>query len=101
MNLPFLNARNVVIMGLGIFTIRFALLGSAGRHSRFLAAIQQYRPLQTGAALAWVAAPQFVVVWIAAILIGFHSTAHRHGRGLCNRRRGVLDGGACGFLLGR
>ncbi len=66
-NLRFLSARNVLILGSGIFMIRFALLGSLLVVPSFLGAIQQYRPLQTGGALAWVAAPQFVVVWIAAI----------------------------------
>ena len=67
LNLGFLGARNVLIMGLGIFTIRFSLLGSLLVIPSFLGNVQQYRPLQTGEALAWVAAPQFAVVWIAAI----------------------------------
>ncbi len=70
-NLKFLAARNVVILGFGIFTIRFALLGSLLIVPGFLGAIQQYRPIQTGAALAWIAAPQFVVVLVAAILAVF------------------------------
>jgi DHA2 family multidrug resistance protein len=70
-NLAFLNARNVAILGLGIFTIRFSLLGSLVVIPSFLANIAHYRPIQTGAALAWVAAPQFVVVWIAAIVAVF------------------------------
>jgi len=70
-NLPFLNARNVVILGLGVFTIRFALLSPLAAIPGFLGSIAQYRPIQTGAALAWVAAPQFVLVWIAAISIVF------------------------------
>jgi DHA2 family multidrug resistance protein len=71
LNLRFLSTRNVIIIGLGIFTIRFSLLGSLIVVPSFLGAIQQYRPLQTGAALAWMAAPQFVVVWIAAIVAVF------------------------------
>jgi DHA2 family multidrug resistance protein len=70
-NLRFLNARNVAIIGLGIFTIRFSLLGSLVVIPSFLGGIAQYRPMQTGAALAWVAAPQFVVVWTAAIAAVF------------------------------
>ena len=66
-NLPFLNARNVVIIGLGIFFIRFSLLAPLVMIPGFLANIPQYRPLQTGQALAWVAVPQFVLVWLAAI----------------------------------
>ena len=70
-NLPFLNARNIIILGLGVFTIRFSLLGPLAGIPGFLGGIPQYRPLQTGAALAWVAAPQFVLVWIAAIAVVF------------------------------
>lgn len=70
-NLPFLNARNIVILGLGVFTIRFALLAPLAGIPGFLGSIQQYRPIQVGAALAWVAAPQFVLVWIAAIAAVF------------------------------
>jgi MFS transporter, DHA2 family, multidrug resistance protein len=70
-NLPFLNARNIIILGLGIFFIRFSLLASLVMIPGFLANIQQYRPLQTGHALAWVAAPQFVLVWLAAIALVF------------------------------
>jgi MFS transporter, DHA2 family, multidrug resistance protein len=71
LNLRFLSARNVVIIGLGIFVIRFSLLGSLLVIPSFLSGIAQYRPLQTGAALAWMSAPQFVVVWIAAIVSVF------------------------------
>jgi DHA2 family multidrug resistance protein len=70
-NLPFLNARNIVILGLGVFTIRFALLAPLAGIPGFLGSIQQYRPIQIGAALAWVAAPQFVLVWIAAVAAVF------------------------------
>jgi MFS transporter, DHA2 family, multidrug resistance protein len=70
-NLGFLGSRNTLIIGSGIFMIRFALLGSLLVVPSFLGAIQQYRPLETGRALAWVAAPQFVVVWIAAIVCVF------------------------------
>jgi DHA2 family multidrug resistance protein len=70
-NLSFLKSRNVLIIGMGIFVIRFSLLGSLLVIPSFLGAIQQYRPLQTGEALAWVAAPQFAVVWIAAIVSVF------------------------------
>jgi DHA2 family multidrug resistance protein len=66
-NLPFLNARNVFIMGLGIVTIRFSLLAPLAAIPGFLGSIAHYRPLQTGTTLAWVAIPQFVLVWVAAI----------------------------------
>jgi DHA2 family multidrug resistance protein len=66
-NLPFLNARNIIILGLGIVTIRFALLAPLSAIPGFLGSIAQYRPIQTGAALAWIAIPQFVLVLVAAI----------------------------------
>jgi DHA2 family multidrug resistance protein len=71
LNLRFLATRNVVIIGLGIFAIRFSLLASLVVVPSFLSAVAHYRPLQTGAALAWMSAPQFVVVWVAAIACVF------------------------------
>lgn len=71
LNLRFLSARNVLILGAGIFVIRFVLLGPLLVVPSFLSAIPQYRPLQTGAALAWVAGPQFLVVWAAAVAAVF------------------------------
>ena len=70
-NLPFLNARNIIILGLGIFFIRFSLLANLVMIPGFLANIQQYRPVQTGHSLEWVAAPQFVLVWLVAIALMF------------------------------
>jgi DHA2 family multidrug resistance protein len=35
----------------------------------FLGNVQHYRAIQTGRALAWVAAPQFVIVWLVAVII--------------------------------
>lgn len=66
-SLPFLNARSLIILGLGIVTIRFAFLASLAAIPGFLGSIAQYRPIQTGAALAWIAIPQFVLVWLVAI----------------------------------
>jgi DHA2 family multidrug resistance protein len=70
-NLRFLGSRNVLIIGLGIFVIRFSLLGPLLIVPNFLGTIAKYRPLETGEALAWVAAPQFLVVWIAAVVCVF------------------------------
>jgi len=70
-NLPFLNARNLIIMGLGIVTIRFALLAPLGVIPGFLGSIAQYRPIQTGTSLAWIAIPQFLLVLAAAFSISF------------------------------
>jgi MFS transporter, DHA2 family, multidrug resistance protein len=70
-NLPFLNARNIIILGLGIVIIRFVLLAPLAAIPGFLGSIAQYRPIETGAALAWVAIPQFALVWVAALLTVF------------------------------
>jgi len=70
-NLPFLTARNVIILGLGIVAIRFALLAPVAAIPGFLGGVARYRPIETGAALAWVAIPQFALVLIAAILTVF------------------------------
>jgi DHA2 family multidrug resistance protein len=70
-NLPFLKARSVLILGLGIVALHFALLASGAAIPGFLGNIAQYRPMETGATLAWVAAPQFVLVWIVAMCVVF------------------------------
>jgi DHA2 family multidrug resistance protein len=71
LNLSFLRARNIWLIGMGIFAIRFSLLGSLLVEPSFLSAIPGYRPLETGAALAWVAAPQFLVVWLTVFAVVF------------------------------
>ena len=68
-SLSFLNNRNIVILGLGIIVFRFTQLATVVLESSFLANLRQYRPLETGHALAWVALPMFVVVWLVAVLI--------------------------------
>jgi DHA2 family multidrug resistance protein len=67
--LEFLNSRNIIILASSIFVFRFVLLVEYVLIPAFLGNIQRYRPVQTGQALAWVAAPQFVVVWLVAALI--------------------------------
>ena len=73
-NLPFLRPRNVIVLGLGIFCLRFFLLGSLLVIPTFLGNIQRYNPILTGKALAWMAAPEFVLVWIVAIATVFISS---------------------------
>lgn len=68
-NLPFLNARNVIILASSIFVFRFVMLTSIVLIPGFLGNIQRYRPVETGHALAWIALPQLVVVWLAAVLV--------------------------------
>jgi MFS transporter, DHA2 family, multidrug resistance protein len=68
-NLAFLKTRNIIILASSIFVFRFTLLAEYLVIPAFLGNIQRYRPLQTGQALAWVAAPQFLVVWLIAVII--------------------------------
>ncbi|MBV8553306.1 MAG: MFS transporter, partial [Acidobacteriaceae bacterium] len=67
--LDFLNRRNIIIAGLAIFMFKFAHLSTITVIPGFLGNVQRYRALQTGHALAWVAVPMFVVVWLVAALI--------------------------------
>jgi DHA2 family multidrug resistance protein len=69
LKLDFLNSRNIIIIGLSIFIFKFAHLATIVLVPGFLSNIQQYRPLQTGHALAWVAVPMFAVVWLVAAII--------------------------------
>ncbi len=67
--LSFLNRRNIIIFALSIFVFKFVHLATIMLVPGFLANIHGYRPLDTGKALAWVAAPMFAVVWLVAVLV--------------------------------
>lgn len=69
LNLAFLNNRNIIILASSIFVFRFVLLTAYVLIPGFLGNIQRYRALQTGHALAWVAIPQLVVVWLVALIV--------------------------------
>jgi DHA2 family multidrug resistance protein len=68
-NLSFLNARNTIILGISIFVFRFGHLATIVLIPAFLGNIHQYRAVETGRALAWVAVPQFAVVWLVALMV--------------------------------
>ena len=68
-NLSFLNRRNTIILSLSIFFFKFSHLATIVLIPNFLGNVAGYKPLQTGAALAWVAIPMFVVVWLVALLV--------------------------------
>jgi len=70
-NLSFLNSRNIVILAMSIFVFRFVQLATVLLIPGYLGNIQRYRAVETGHALAWVAAPQFVLVWLVAIVVIF------------------------------
>jgi DHA2 family multidrug resistance protein len=75
LDLSFLNSRNIIVLALSIFTFKFVHLATIILVPGFLANVQQYRPLETGRALAWVAVPMFAVVWLVAIIV-----IHTHSR---------------------
>jgi DHA2 family multidrug resistance protein len=69
LKLSFLNRRNIVILALSIFVFKFGHLSTTVLIPGFLGNIPQYRPLETGHALAWTALPMFAVVWLVAMVI--------------------------------
>jgi MFS transporter, DHA2 family, multidrug resistance protein len=74
LNLSFLNSRNIIILSLSIFVFKFVHLSALILVPGFLGNIQQYRSLQIGHTLVWVAIPMFVVVWLVAAVI-IHTTS--------------------------
>ncbi len=71
LDLAFLSKRNIVVIGLSIFVFKFAQLATLVLVPSFLENIHDYRPLQVGDALAWVALPMFATVWVIAIVVVF------------------------------
>jgi MFS transporter, DHA2 family, multidrug resistance protein len=69
LSLSFLNRRNTIILAFSIFVFKFVHLSALVLVPGFLNTIQAYRPLETGRALAWVAIPMFVMVWLVAWLV--------------------------------
>jgi len=65
-NLRFLLQRNILILGGGLFTMRFALLSILVLVPGYLGAVQGYRPLETGRVLLWLAIPVLVMGVVAA-----------------------------------
>jgi len=68
-NIPFLGQRNILILAISLFGLRFMILAIALLVPAFLGAIQGYRPLETGRVLLWVAAPQLLVGFVGAWLM--------------------------------
>jgi DHA2 family multidrug resistance protein len=64
--LSFLLNRNTLILGAGLFSFRFTLLAIILLIPGYLAAIQHYRPLETGPVLLWVMVPQIAMGLITA-----------------------------------
>ena len=67
--LSFLNRRNTIILALSVSVFKFVHLSAIVLVPGFLNTIRQYRPLETGHALAWVAVPMLAMVWAVAVLV--------------------------------
>ena len=68
-NLPFLAHRNTLILAASLFSFRVVMLAIAFLIPSFLGAIQNYRALQTGTVMTWVALPQLVMGFLTARLM--------------------------------
>jgi DHA2 family multidrug resistance protein len=71
---PFLNLRlllhgNLVLILLNLAAIRFIILSTAYIIPTYLQAVQNFRELQVGQVLLWIALPQFVIVLPLAMLL--------------------------------
>ena len=64
--LSFLWQRNTLLLGVGLFTLRFCLLTILVLIPGYLGAVQGYRPLETGRVLLWLAVPTLVMGVCAA-----------------------------------
>ncbi len=91
LNLSFLNRRNTIILALSIFVFKFVHLATIVLVPGFLGNIQQYRPLETGQALAWVAVPMFAVVWLVAVMVIYTNSRLTLTLGLTTCRGRLLD----------
>jgi len=90
-NISFIGARNALILSLSIFVFKFVHLATVQLIPGLLGTIHQYRPLETGRALAWVAIPQFAVVWLVAVLVIYTSSRLILAAGL------TISAGACWY----
>jgi MFS transporter, DHA2 family, multidrug resistance protein len=70
-DLSFVSSRNFVILAMSIVVFKFVHLATIILIPGFLGNIQRYRAVETGDALAWIAIPQFAVVWIVAAAVLF------------------------------
>ncbi len=67
---PFIRRWNTVLLGITVMLFRFVLLASVVLIPSYLAAIQGYRPEQTGTVLLWLAIPEFLAGAFAVYLLG-------------------------------
>jgi DHA2 family multidrug resistance protein len=68
-NLRFLLHRNTLILGYGLFSVRFVLLSLLALIPGYLGVVQGYRPLEIGRVLLWSLIPIVVGGFVAARLM--------------------------------
>ena len=68
-NLSFLARRNTLLLGFGIFSLRFVLLAIVLLLPSYLGTVQSYRPLQTGTILLWLVPPVLAMGTLASRLM--------------------------------
>jgi DHA2 family multidrug resistance protein len=69
-NYPFLRRGNTILLGLVVMLFRFVLLAGVVLIPSYLAAIQGYRPEETGNVLLWLALPQLLAGLVGVYLLG-------------------------------
>jgi len=65
-NLSFLARRNTLLLGFGLFSLRFVLLAIILLLPSYLGTVQSYRPVQTGTVLLWLVLPVMAMATLAA-----------------------------------
>ena len=68
-DLPFLNNRNIILLGFTVLFFRFVLLSSVVLVPAYLGTIRGYRSEQTGVVLLWGAVPEFLAGALAVYLL--------------------------------
>jgi DHA2 family multidrug resistance protein len=69
LNLPLLLRGNLLILLLALACVRLIILSTAYIIPTYLQAVQNFRELQVGVVLLWIALPQFVIVVPLALLL--------------------------------
>ncbi|MCK8787718.1 MFS transporter [Roseomonas sp. NAR14] len=69
-NLRFLLGRNILLLVVLLALYRFVLLATAYLIPQYLQTVQNFRSLEVGAVLVWIAVPQFLLAPTIAALLG-------------------------------
>ncbi len=70
-NLGFLRQRNIVLMATILIMYRFVILSTIYVIPQYLTVVQNFRSLQVGDVLLWIAAPQFLIAPVIATVLRF------------------------------